>query len=268
MATNHPLSIFASSKMEELAQERKVVQAALSDYNLYGWLWESDAGARPFMLHSTYLKELAGCDIYIGLFWLGYNPQTIEEFKYACSQNKYCLIYEKHANIENRDPQLMQFLKRIGKSAGKDSLIVRKFTDAEELADFVQQDVTYLLTSLFRENRAQPPTLPLLEQQERTLGRTLSVLEQVELTDKLLNCGAISDQAQRESVLAMLPGDLKQSINRGNTDITDVLQIVKKSTEYRGGIEKLVLATRSVDGDTRTLRAVVAYLRKLGFPLL
>ena len=269
MITNHPLSLFVSSKMEELAQERRAVQAALSDYHMYGWLWENDAGARPFTLHSTYLSELATCDIYIGLFWLGYGPYTIEEYEYARTQNKLCLIYEKHVNIENRDLQLMQFLKRIQKADSTDSLTVRRFTDAEELAAFVQQDVIRLLTSIFRENRDQPASpLPPPELHGETLGRTLTVLEQVELTDKLLNCSAIGDRSQRESVLAMLPPDLRQSIIRGNTDITDVLQIVKKSTEYDGGLAKLLLATRQVDGDTRSVRAVVAYLHKLGFPLL
>jgi Effector-associated domain 2/Domain of unknown function (DUF4062) len=268
MTTNHPLSLFVSSKMEELAKERKAVQAALSDYNIYGWLWENDAGARPFTLRSTYLKEVEICDIYIGLFWLGYSSYVIEEYEYACTLNKQCLIYEKHVNIENRDLQLMQFLKHIEKMNSADSPAVRRFTDTEELADLVQQDAIRLLTGIFRESRDQPTAqLPVIDQQGETLGRTLTIMEQVELTDKLLNCGAISDQSQRESVLDMLPTDLKQRIIRGNTDITDVLQIIKKSTEYNGGLEKLLMATRSVEGDTRSVRAVVAYLHKLGFPL-
>jgi hypothetical protein len=269
MTTNHPLALFISSKTEELAQERRAVQAALSDYHLYGWLWENDAGARPFALRSTYLDELAVCDIYIGLFWLGYSSYTIAELEQARSKNMPCLLYVKDIDIENRDPQLMQFLKRMAKINDPDSLIVRRFTDTEELASFVEQDVVRLLTDIFRESRDQPMTAPpVLDQHGNMLGRTLTVLEQVELTDKLLNCGAISDQSQRDSVLGMLPADLQQSIIRGNTDITDVLQIVKKSSEYDGGIEKLLTATRNVDGDTRSVRAVVAYLHKLGFPLL
>ena len=108
---------------------------------MYCWIWEEDAGARPETIRSTYLHEVEACDIYLGLFWLGYGPYTIEEYEYARAQNKHCLIYEKHVNIENRDPQLMQFLKHIEKVNSADSLTVRRFTDAEELADFVQQDV-------------------------------------------------------------------------------------------------------------------------------
>jgi len=45
---------------------------------MYGWLWEKDAGARPEPIRSTYLKEVEACDLYIGLFWLGYGPITIK----------------------------------------------------------------------------------------------------------------------------------------------------------------------------------------------
>ena len=95
----------------------------------------------------------------------------------------------------------------------------------------------------------------------------LSVLEQVELVERLLKCAAISNRAQREVVLDLLPAELTQRIIRGNTDITDVLQIVKKCTEYDGGIEELVKATRFIDGNTRSVRAVVAFLKERSFPL-
>lgn len=104
MTTNQPLSLFISSKMTELADERRAVQKALSKYRMYGWLWEKDAGARPEPIDSTYLTEVAACDIYIGLFWLGYGPYTIEEFECARQHNKPCLIYEKHVDTDKRDP--------------------------------------------------------------------------------------------------------------------------------------------------------------------
>src|SRR5712691_435254 len=110
MTTNQPLSLFISSKMQELADERRAVQAALDAYRMSGWIWEGDAGARPEPIRSTYLKEVEACDLYLGLFWLGYGPYTIEEFEQARTQKKPCLIYEKHVEIEKRDPQLQAFL--------------------------------------------------------------------------------------------------------------------------------------------------------------
>lgn len=93
MTTNQPLSLFISSKMTELAEERRAVQTALKKYNMYGWLWDDDAGARIEPTQSTYLSEVAACDIYIGLFWLEYGPCTIEEFEHAHkNMGKPCLI--------------------------------------------------------------------------------------------------------------------------------------------------------------------------------
>ena len=71
MTTNQLLSLFISSKMAELAEERQAVQRALNAYPMYamyGWLFEKDAGARPESIQQTYLAEVASCDIYIGLF--------------------------------------------------------------------------------------------------------------------------------------------------------------------------------------------------------
>jgi hypothetical protein len=50
MTTNHPLSLFISSKMAELQEERYAVQVALAAYRMYGWLWEQDTGAPKSVL--------------------------------------------------------------------------------------------------------------------------------------------------------------------------------------------------------------------------
>src|SRR5690242_18945029 len=113
MTTNQPLSLFISSKMTDLAEERCAVKTALSEYRMYGWIFEEDAGARPESIESTYLKEVEACDIYIGIFWLDYGPYTIEEYKKARTLNKLCLVYEKYENIDRRDPQLTTFLESI-----------------------------------------------------------------------------------------------------------------------------------------------------------
>src|SRR2546429_9204041 len=113
MTSNQPLSLFISSKMQELAEERRAVQSALSDYRMYGWLWEDDAGARPIPTRATYLKEVESCDIYIGLFWIGYGPYTIEEYEHACQHSKPCLVYKKRVGMDRRDSQLSQVLKQI-----------------------------------------------------------------------------------------------------------------------------------------------------------
>ena len=160
MTTNQPLSLFISSKMDELADERRAVQSALSQYRMYGWLWEDDAGARPQTIRKTYLTEVATCDIYLGLFWLGYGQYTIEEFEHACQLNKPCLIYEKRIDLNRRTPELKAFLSRIQSINDPDNLTVCRFETPKQLADQVQKHVVWLLTTRFRENRQQPSAAP------------------------------------------------------------------------------------------------------------
>ena len=56
MTTNELLSLFISSKIAELADERRAVCNALSDYRMFVWLWEVDAGARSQTI-SEYLSS-------------------------------------------------------------------------------------------------------------------------------------------------------------------------------------------------------------------
>jgi hypothetical protein len=156
MTINQPLSLFISSKMQELADERRAVQMALKAYHIFGWLWEDNAGARPEPIRSTYLSEVEACDIYIGLFWLGYGPYTIEEYQQAQTRHKLCLVYEKQVATEQRSPELTAFLQDLERVENPAGITIRRFQTAEELARYVQEDVMRLLTTVFRKNRQQP----------------------------------------------------------------------------------------------------------------
>ena len=72
----HPLCAFLSSRMEELAVERKVVKAALATFHVDAWVFETDAGARPDTIEQTYLKEIEAADLYIGVFWTSMGSLT------------------------------------------------------------------------------------------------------------------------------------------------------------------------------------------------
>jgi len=166
MTTNQPLSLFISSKMAELAEERRAVQSALSAYQMQGWLFEKDAGARPEPIQSTDLKEVEACDLYIGLFWLGYGPYTIEEYERARSLNKPCLVYEKHVETDQRDPQLTTFLQSIQQVTDPKGLTVFRFDTVEALRAQIQKDVMHLLVTQFRRSRQQPRLHPVISEQE------------------------------------------------------------------------------------------------------
>jgi hypothetical protein len=149
------LSLFISSKMGELAPERRAVQEALSAFLLHGWLWETDAGARPEPIRSVYLAEVEACDIYIGLFWQGYGPYTIEEFEHARKHHKPCLVYDKHIELEKREAKLWTFLDGLQDVENRKGLTVCRFKTAEQLAEQVQKDVMRLLASTFKNSRKQ-----------------------------------------------------------------------------------------------------------------
>jgi tetratricopeptide (TPR) repeat protein len=157
MTTNQPLSLFISSKMAELAEERRAVQSALSAYQMRGWLFEQDAGARPEPIQSTYLTEVEACDIYIGLFWLGYGPYTIQEYEQARALHKPCLVYEKQVQTEQRDPLLTTFLQGIQRVTDPQGVTVFRFSSVEALQEQVQRDVLHFLVTTFRQSRQQPP---------------------------------------------------------------------------------------------------------------
>ena len=182
MTTNQPLSLFISSKMTELKNERQGIQAALKQYNMYGWLWESDAGARPEPIRSTYLDEVEACDIYIGVFWLGYGKYTVEEFDHARRLGKPCLVYEKNIDVAQRDPDLLRFLGLLQDVENREGLTIAWFKTPEELAIQVQRDVLHLLITHFRSNRTQPKALGQLDR--HTFQRIVSLARPYMTEDK------------------------------------------------------------------------------------
>jgi hypothetical protein len=110
-----PLRVFVSSKMQELAEERQAIKAALDDMRIESFVFEADAGARPRTIEETFLEEVEGADLYIGVFWRGYGRYTIEEYDRATALGMDCLIYEKREAVDGqRDPELAAFLERLG----------------------------------------------------------------------------------------------------------------------------------------------------------
>ena len=110
---NRSLRAFISSKMEELALERMTIRAALAELHIEAFVFEKDAGARPYSIQQTYLEELEAANLYIGVFWKGYGKYTIEEYEHAQTLGMDCLIYEKREEVGNgRDPELQAFLDR------------------------------------------------------------------------------------------------------------------------------------------------------------
>jgi hypothetical protein len=147
------LRIFVSSRMQELADERQRIKAALAGIRINAWIFEDDAGARTGTIEETYLDELDKADLYLGIFWRGFGTYTIEEYEHAKKRGKDRLIYEKTADIAGtRDPELQTFLDRIGQV--KLGETPARFETVDRLVEHVLLDVPALLTARFRKQRA------------------------------------------------------------------------------------------------------------------
>ena len=145
-----PLRAFVSSKMQELADERQAIKAALDDMRIESFVFEKDAGARSQAIQDTYLEEIEAADLYIGVFWKGYGQYTIEEYEHAEALGMDCLIYEKREGVEEqRHPELSAFLERLGEVQTGRS--VRWFHAPDQLTKFVKDDVARWQAEKIRE---------------------------------------------------------------------------------------------------------------------
>jgi DNA polymerase III delta prime subunit len=148
------LRVFVSSRMRELAVERRTVKRALDDLEVDAWVFEEDAGARPESIRETYGDELEDADLYVGLFWRGCGQHTIEEFELARARGKDCLVYEKREAPENRDPALQEFLNKL--SRVETGITVQRFSSLEELTKYIRRDVARWQARAIRRGRQTP----------------------------------------------------------------------------------------------------------------
>ncbi|MBC7810814.1 MAG: DUF4062 domain-containing protein, partial [Burkholderiales bacterium] len=82
------LGVFISSKMVELSEERRALEALLptlgdDTLQLFPWVFETDAPASGSSIRSVYMNALDQSELYIGLFWDDYGEWTIDEFHRA-----------------------------------------------------------------------------------------------------------------------------------------------------------------------------------------
>jgi hypothetical protein len=262
MTTSYPLSLFVSSKMTELADERLALKEAISRsaFSPYIglWLWEDDAGARPEPIRSMYLTEVEACDLYIGLFWSGYGPYTIEEFDHARLYRKPCFVYEKRANLDKRSPELTAFLTHIQQVDNPEGLTVCRFTTPKELAEQVPKDVMRLLTSTLRKKFSRPQ-----EPVRRTAG-SRAIQERFELVNRLLACSTIQNRDSREVVLSLLNTHISNAIPRHAVSRIEVTNIVMTCSNYSSGIQELIDIVGFFEGDSTPMQQLRSFWEDVG----
>jgi predicted ATPase len=156
------LRVFVSSTLNELAEERAAVRAALERLRLIPVMFE--LGARPHAPRNLYRAYLEQSHVFLGVYWQRYGwvapEETISglEDEYRRAGDLPQLIYVKEPAPE-REPRLEALLETLRTD---DRASYRPFTTPEELAELVQSDLVVLLTERFEAGgggtRAAAPT--------------------------------------------------------------------------------------------------------------
>ncbi|QKE39158.1 DUF4062 domain-containing protein [Ferrovum myxofaciens] len=134
-----PLRIFISSVQKEFSAERISLRDWLRNDALMHRFFEpflfEDVPAADRRADEVYLDEVAGCDIYVGLFGDEYGYEDAEgvspterEFALATARNKTRLIFVKGADDEVKHPKMQALIRQVSPQ-----LIRRRFGDSEEL---------------------------------------------------------------------------------------------------------------------------------------
>ena len=143
------LRVFVSSTLGELAAERKAVADAIRSLRLAPVLFE--LGARPHPPKDLYRAYLEQSHIFVGIYWQRYGwvapdmdvSGLEDEYRLAGSMPK--LIYVK-GPAPHREDRLSALLAEI---RSDERVSYKRFVDAAELKDLVQDDLALLLTESF-----------------------------------------------------------------------------------------------------------------------
>ncbi len=150
------LRVFVSSTLGELAEERKVVRAAIERLHLAPVMFE--LGARPHPPRELYRSYLEQSDVFVGIYGESYGWVAPEmeisglEDEFVLSAGKPSLLYVLDP-APARDARLAALIGRI-ESEGRVSY--KTFSDAEQLGEQLENDLALLLAERF----ARPLELP------------------------------------------------------------------------------------------------------------
>ncbi|TAN74057.1 MAG: DUF4062 domain-containing protein, partial [Gallionella sp.] len=134
-----PLRIFISSVQKELAADRITLRDWLRNDALMHRFFEpflfEGVPAADRRADEVYLDEVAGCDIYVGLFGDEYGYEDAEgvspterEFAHATAHHKTRLIFVKGADDLRRHAKMQALIGRVG-----NELIRRRYASTAEL---------------------------------------------------------------------------------------------------------------------------------------
>lgn len=202
------LTIFISSTMTELQDERAELKRALSADDIEVVMFE-DLGARPDTPRQAYLSEVRDADVYLGVFWNQHSAPTEEEYREARKQGKPCFIYVKDFDV-HRDEALVTLLKEM-----EASVVYNTFRNTVELGKKANHDIRQWILS----------------------GRAQEAAVDADVRDLLLAMGyRISDQQSSEGDTCFL------CEYKGALGIRKALVIYARSVVRRSDVERVYQA--------------------------
>jgi hypothetical protein len=142
--------VFVSSTLEELAEERAAVRAAITRLRLTPVMFELGARAHP--PRELYLSYLEQSDVFVGIYgdrygWIAPDSDISGlEDEYLLSGDRPKLLYVR-TPAPDREPRLAELIERIWAGSGASTAPYR---DAADLQERVADDLAVLLTERFR----------------------------------------------------------------------------------------------------------------------
>ncbi|WP_127474064.1 ATP-binding protein [Microbacterium sulfonylureivorans] len=150
------IRVFVSSTLRELADERRVVRAAVERLRLAPVMFE--LGARPHPPRELYRSYLEQSDVFVGIYGESYGwvapdeaVSGLEDEYNLAPPGMPKLIYIKSS--ETRDARLTELIARI---QADDTAAYLRFDSPEDLGDLVAADLATLLAERFDQSRSDP----------------------------------------------------------------------------------------------------------------
>jgi predicted ATPase len=149
--------VFISSTLEELAEERRAVRAAVEVLHLTAVLFEF--GARPHPPRDLYRAYLEASDVFIGIYgdrygWVAPDMDVSGlEDEYDLAAAKPRLLYLRRS--EQREQRMVGLIQRM---EGDASASFVYFDDVDDLRHRVEDDLALLLSESFAQRTIRSPS--------------------------------------------------------------------------------------------------------------
>lgn len=269
------LKVFVSSKMQEMAEERKVLATLLPELSdsaiqLETWVFEANAHASAKSIRQVFLDALEQSSLYIGIFWNGYGEWTIDEFERAGERGIPRHVYVKNVEPEKRDPRLKKFLEQ--QSDVRFGITPRWYDDIDDFKEQVRRSVRLWLENqsiaYHSSTSAVIATIPddLPELPRRLIGRkklTNKVMGLLEENERVLLRGF--GGTGKSALAATIAADYIEAglgnviwIKAGNADILSIYEAIG-----RGFNQQQQVLSAEGDAQEHLIRQMLARSKSL-----